>query len=104
MPRKPGMRPLALPPRLQNEQLQQSSARYETFSGTAAMPMVRLNLLEWLATILWDPNGDRRRAQQRRLSRHERKMRQADAAERRAIAQIRRTQEVAAPLAELDQR
>ena len=59
-----------------------------------------MNLLERLATLLWDPDGARRRAQQFRMKRHDRKMRQYDRAEERALAQIRRTQEVAAPLTE----
>ena len=64
--------------------------------------MTPMSPLERIFTLVWDLTGARRKAQRRRLLRSQRKLRQYDAVNRRAIEQIRRAHEAAAPLARSD--
>ena len=54
--------------------------------------------LERIATLLWDWSGSRRRQQLLRMARSRRTLRKYDRANERAMAQIRRTHQVVAPL------
>ncbi|HYI67152.1 MAG TPA: hypothetical protein VEW95_09530 [Candidatus Limnocylindrales bacterium] len=59
-----------------------------------------MNPIERLIAWLSDPRGDRRRAQERRIASTDHVIRKHDAAERVAMRQIRRAQEVVGPLVE----
>jgi hypothetical protein len=50
--------------------------------------------VEWLATLLWDRHGERRRAQMVRLARGTRKLHEFDRVNQRSAQQIRRTQDL----------
>lgn len=54
-----------------------------------------MNPFEWLATILWDPSGKRRRAQLMRFARSRRTVSEYERVNQRAAEQIRRLQRVA---------
>lgn len=57
-----------------------------------------MNWIEWLATLVWDPTGRLRRDERRRDARNRRTLRKRDLVNAAAMAQIRRTQELAARL------
>ena len=99
MLRRRKTKPQRLLPLLLSTPLSPSLVSSSGYSRRGGMPVVSaMNPIERLATLFWDWSGRRRLQQRVRMARNDRKLREYDAVNEAAMAQVRRTQALSAEL------